>query len=668
MIPKGSFHMASLFRNRFTRPVAPRRRRVRAAAPAMPLERLEPRLALAGDTVSRPMLERAATLVMDASVGPNPVVMSKSQVVGNDVKSFVISHVPDGSVVEKWDAATETWIDVSTKPTSSNPQELMRLLGTRVIHQGDRIQWRPKSGFEGAAQQAFQMINWDDGSELLGVSAEAPSAVQNLAVNPTGVAELTVTWEPPATGGDATSYSVTINSGSDPVTYFTSNTSYTFSDLNTFLPGYTFSVTASNAEGTSPAANVSYVARQTAIGVGTHPRALTTGLDGSIWVANQGSNTVQQIVNDSGDWTAQPAIGVGSRPRGLTTGLDGSIWVANLSSNTVQQITNIAGVWTAQPAISVGYAPIGLTTGLDGSIWVSNFGEGSNTVQQIVNDNGVWTAQPAIGVGSMPVSLTTGLDGSIWVANYMVSGDSNSGTVQQIVNDNGVWTAQPAIWVGGTALALTTGLDGSIWVANHLMASVQQIVNDNGVWTVQPFIKAFGYPNYLTTGLDGSIWVSNNRYAERDIYNSVQQILKDNGDWTAQPGMMVYGTPVGLTTGLDGSIWMSSYSSATVGQILFSPNAPPRELAAAFGEGSGEMTLSWQPPVIVGGTDVISYTATVSQGMYTKTITTSDTSCVFDGLTLGTGPTYFTVTATNFLGESKAAALQIDAYGNPIPS
>ena len=216
----------------------------------MPLERLEPRLALAGDSFSRPMLERAATLVMDASFCPNPVVMSKSQVVGNDVKSFVISHVPEGSVVEKWDAATEKWIDVSTKPTSSNPQELMRLLGRRVIQQGDKIQWRPKAGFEGAAQQAFQMINWDDGSELLGVSAEAPSAVQNLEVNPTGVGELTVTWEAPATG-DATSYTVTLTTTDGALSrsssvYTTTNTSYKVSGLSP-ANGYKFSVTASNA-------------------------------------------------------------------------------------------------------------------------------------------------------------------------------------------------------------------------------------------------------------------------------------------------------------------------------------------------------------------------------------------------------------------------------------
>lgn len=85
----------------------------------MPLERLEPRLALAVDTISRPLLEQASTLVMDSSMGPNPVVMSKSQVVGTDVKSFVISHVPDGSVVEKWDAVKQQWVDVSdTLPKS----------------------------------------------------------------------------------------------------------------------------------------------------------------------------------------------------------------------------------------------------------------------------------------------------------------------------------------------------------------------------------------------------------------------------------------------------------------------------------------------------------------------------------------------------------------------
>ena len=111
-------------------------------------------------------------------------------------------------------------------------------------------------------------------------------------------------------------------------------------------------------------------------------------------------------------WTAQTAIRVGNSPYALTTGLDGSIWVANNNSNTVQQITNTGGVWTAQTPISVGKDPWGLTTGLDGSIWVAN--NGSNTVQEI------WCAPtppsdpvavPGPGAGEMTLAWTAEPDG-----------------------------------------------------------------------------------------------------------------------------------------------------------------------------------------------------------------------------------------------------------------
>ena len=64
---------------------------------------------------------------------------------------------------------------------------------------------------------------------------------------------------------------------------------------------------------------------------------------------------------------------------------------------------------------------------------------------------------------------------------------------------------------------------------------------------------------------------------------------------------------------------------------------------------------------------MVSYTATVRQGEYSQTITTSSTSVVFDGLTLGSGPTYFTVTAANFAGVSATVGHFIDAAGNTIP-
>ena len=69
--------MRCLFQNRF-RCSSHVRRRSLAGSPVTSLEKLEPRLALAGD-VSRPLLEATTRLYMDPSMhGPQPVVMGKS--------------------------------------------------------------------------------------------------------------------------------------------------------------------------------------------------------------------------------------------------------------------------------------------------------------------------------------------------------------------------------------------------------------------------------------------------------------------------------------------------------------------------------------------------------------------------------------------------------------
>jgi len=542
-------------------------------------------------------------------------------------------------------------------------------------------------------------------------AAAVPEAVQNLAVAPTGVGSLLLSWNPPA--GGATGYAVTmtatttsyVNGTPTTTTNTTTSTTTATSMPFTGLSGTnvcTFAVVANNAAGGGAASTVSF-GPQT-VTVGALPIAFTKGLDGSIWVlsavtestsAGSAAGTVQQVVNVNGTWTAQPAISVGLSPSDLTTGLDGSIWVANKRSNTVQQITNRNGVWTVQPAIGVGLSPAALTAGRDGSIWVTNYGvsspPASGTVQQIVNQNGVWTAQPAIDVGNSPLGITTGLDGSIWVAN------KGSNTVQQITNSNGAWTVQPAIGVGVSPAALTTGLDGSIWVTNYGVSSqpasgtVQQIVNQNGVWTALPAIDVGNSPLGITTGLDGSIWLAHS------ASNTVQQIVNTYDGWMAQTALSANGSAITTdfvhTTDVvvadDGSIWFAQpyrqgtpffvpvivpgvpgggywttpkVPNTTVPQLVDAPSLPINLSAAS---GPGEMTLSWTAPS-GNGAAIVSYTVSASQGTTSQTITTSSTSYTFSGLTSGQGTTYFTVTATNFGGTSPVAALLLGPNGTPL--
>lgn len=103
-------------------------------------------------------------------------------------------------------------------------------------------------------------------------AAAVPEAVQNLVVAPTGVGSLLLSWDPP-TGG-ATSYTVTMTTttgtATSTQTLVTSNTSVNYSGLSP-ASSYAFTVTASNASGSGPAATASFASVED---VATQPLAL----------------------------------------------------------------------------------------------------------------------------------------------------------------------------------------------------------------------------------------------------------------------------------------------------------------------------------------------------------------------------------------------------------
>lgn len=215
------------------------------------IEKLENRLALAADAdvLSRPPLEQTDSVYLDNSlIGPPPIVMNTSEVIGHETNSFVITSVANG-VVEKWLPATESWVNVSAVPTSSNPTELLNLLQLRLIQQGDRIQWTPAQSTSPAGfKKAFDVVGWDDGNPFVPPSSEAPSEVQNLRFGQSEDANsLTVSWDPPASFVGSLHYTVTIDNGSSSTTFITTSTSKNFSNLDTGVP-YTFWVWATNTD------------------------------------------------------------------------------------------------------------------------------------------------------------------------------------------------------------------------------------------------------------------------------------------------------------------------------------------------------------------------------------------------------------------------------------
>jgi len=214
------------------------------------LEVLEPRLALDGDGLTRPQLEQATVIRIDNSLGPNPITFSKSELVGQQTNSFVITQVADGSVVEKWNQATSSWHDVSTPPTTSNPRQLLQLLQNRLIQSGDQLRWKPSS-VSSQSQSFFEVIGWDDGSFTPPPNpALLPGAVEDLRVASHADSELTVSWNPPTSGEAPSRYSVTTENGSTTNITITTDTAIDFSNLES--GDYTFNVSAINDQGRGP--------------------------------------------------------------------------------------------------------------------------------------------------------------------------------------------------------------------------------------------------------------------------------------------------------------------------------------------------------------------------------------------------------------------------------
>ena len=164
------------------------------------IERLEPRIALDAAGVQRPALERSHDIYL-SNVGPSPIVVGKSDI-SITTDSFVVTSVAHGAV-EKWTQA-DGWVDVSTKPTTSNPRELLKLLQRRVFSKSDRLRWIPaiqdlstdiatQAAFTSRAK-AFEVHDWGRKTEESTDPATRPEPVENFAVTQAVDGNFTATW------------------------------------------------------------------------------------------------------------------------------------------------------------------------------------------------------------------------------------------------------------------------------------------------------------------------------------------------------------------------------------------------------------------------------------------------------------------------------------------
>ena len=362
--------------------------------------------------------------------------------------------------------------------------------------------------------------------------------------------------------------------------------------------------------------------------------ALTTGLDGSIYVSGYTEGALDGQTNSGGRdafltkyssdgtkaWTKLLGTGGLERATALTTGLDGSIYVSGYTASALDGQTNSGGydvfltkystdgtkAWTKLLGTSGNERARALTTGLDGSIFVSGDTFGALDGQTYIGGNDafltkysadgskVWTNQLG-SIGYEEASaITTGLDGSIYVSGRTtgaLDGQTNSSgndafLAKYSANGSKAWTKLLGLTGQDYTTALATGLDGSIYLSGSAYGSIDGQTNSGQTdafltkystdgtraWTKLLGSSGHDYATGLTTGLDRSIYVSGYtngaldgqaNSGDRDAF-----LTKYSTDgtkaWTKLLGTNGYDDANALTTGLDGSIYVSGSTEGTL--------------------------------------------------------------------------------------------------------
>jgi RHS repeat-associated protein len=337
----------------------------------------------------------------------------------------------------------------------------------------------------------------------IGPVGTAPGAPTAVAAIP-GNAAAAVSWTAPSSGGaPITGYTVTSTPGS-LMTTTTGATSATVGGL-TNGTSYTFSVTATNAMGTSAASSASSAVTPSATTpVGVLP-AQVSGLTNVIAIAT-GATHALALRSDGTVW-AWGNNAYGQLGNGSTTNSDAPVQVSGLTG-----VIAIAG--------GAGHS---LAVKSDGTVWAwgnnayGQLGNGTTTNALVPTQATGLSGITAVAAGQAH-SLALASDGSVYAWGYGADGELGDGSTAQSTNPAAIsglsgitaisagGSHSAAVKSDGTAWAWGANSNGQLGTSNNVASSVP--VEIAGVAGVAAIAAGGSHTLALTAG--GTYWAAGN--------------------------------------------------------------------------------------------------------------------------------------------------------------
>ena len=129
---------------------------------------------------------------------------------------------------------------------------------------------------------------------------------------------------------------------------------------------------------------------------------------GSVYVTEQGANTIARLDPRTGHMTEFPVPTADATPLGLTLGLDGALWFTERSADKVGRMTPERDL-PRVVARSRAPFPNRIVTGPDGAVWFTELFGGK---LGRISTNGTLTEYP---IDGGPVGITVGSDRQLYV-------------------------------------------------------------------------------------------------------------------------------------------------------------------------------------------------------------------------------------------------------------
>ena len=558
------------------------------------------------------------------------------------------------------------------------------------------------------------------------IPAAAPGAPTAVTATSNANTQSVVSWTAPAANGAAiTGYTVTSSPGSFTCTSAT--TSCTVTGL-TNGTSYTFTVTATNAAGTSAASTPS--AAITPITVPDAPIAISA-------VAGNGSATVWFGAPGSNGGSTITGYTVTANPGGFTctaTDPTDSCTITGLTNGTSYTFTvtatNSAGTSAASTPsaaitpITIPDAPIAASAVAgNGSATISFGAPGSNGGSAITG----YTVTASDGTGSglggdgntctatdptdscTITGLTNGTSYTFTVTATNAAGTSAPSAPSAAVTPvtvagaptnvsatpgNGVatitWTAPSSN--GGTAIVgyiVTASPDGATCSTTDTSCTISGLTNGTSYTFTVVAINAVGSSASSTASpAITPVTTPDAPTGVRGIAGNTSVLVsfsRPNNGGSAIIGFTVTAAPggasctttgsnctiIGLTNGTAYTFTVAAANAVGSGapSLASAPVTPMTTAGAPTSvvaiASNASATISWSAPTSNGGSAITRYTVTASpQGI---TCTTTSTSCTISGLTNGTSYT-FTVKAVNAKGSSAPSVASSNVTPMTAPS